>query len=181
MAAGNKVKEAADAARTDVMDIAGLGFVLDGTPTTILAFDQAAAQTLITRYNDNLKTFDKSITDLNTAVDTGNKESEKKESSEKLAMAIPAIVGAVISGLLFFWAKAGKNIDQCLKDAKMGVARGSLAPLAGLVITALTFIFADKLGGRYFISWGLVLFGGIFFIRSIVEYFKVRSAVKKSA
>jgi hypothetical protein len=47
---------------------------------------------------------------------------------------------------------------------------GALWFAGGCLITALTYFAAGGLGGRYFIAWGAVVFGGIQLVRGLVAY-----------
>lgn len=46
--------------------------------------------------------------------------------------------------------------------------KGCLWGLAGLIITGVSYALAPT-GGVYFIFWGLILYGGILFLRGLFK------------
>jgi len=47
---------------------------------------------------------------------------------------------------------------------------GALWFAGGCLLTAITYLIAGELGGRYFIAWGAVVFGGIQLVRGLLAY-----------
>jgi hypothetical protein len=105
---------------------------------------------------------------------------EDRKSRENKAMVIPFLISLGATIILFLWTKTKKPIDSRLRAARKRVAASSLGPTVGFGITALSFIFADKLGDKFVIAWGLVVFGIFFFIRGIMDYLKVKKSLKNA-
>lgn len=125
----------------------------------------------ITAYFDGLEVaatrFDDQVSKLNNAVDSSN-------NATGIGYLWLVIVTAVISIAAFVWSFAVKKQESLeARQHRKQVAYTSLAPLAGALITYVTFLFADQLGGSYFIAYGPVLFGGVVFIQAIVRYLQV--------
>jgi hypothetical protein len=61
-------------------------------------------------------------------------------------------------------------ISEGIKRAgRKNMLYGALWCLGGIVITALSYQAAAKAGGRYVLAWGAIVFGGIQFIRGLLQ------------
>jgi len=61
---------------------------------------------------------------------------------------------------------------EVLRKAGMkNIVIGLLWCVGGIVITAFTYSLASEGGGRYIITWGAILFGGIQAARGLFQYF----------
>lgn len=128
-------------------------------------------ETQINAYFDGLEAsatrFDNQVDKLNKAVDVSN-------NATGIGYLWLVIATAVVSAAAFAWSFALKKEETPEAGAlRKQVAFTSLAPLAGALITYVTFLFADQLGGSYFIAYGPVLFGGIVFVQAIIRYFQL--------
>lgn len=56
--------------------------------------------------------------------------------------------------------------------AKRNMLVGGLWCIGGIVVTIATYAVASGSGGMYFILWGPAIFGGIRFVRGVVQYFQ---------
>jgi hypothetical protein len=63
----------------------------------------------------------------------------------------------------------GTDRDDRRADAMKNIAVGGLICLAGIVITAVSYSMASG-GGRYFITWGAIVFGGIRFFKGLSQF-----------
>ncbi len=147
--------------------------VMDTLPTIVETKDEAKLSEFEAAYNEKLQAYDKQTANFNKAVDN-------KTASEGNGYLWLVLATAAVSAGGFVWAffLQDKNVNEELKKAKKGVAFASIAPLAGAVVTYITFMFADQLGGTYFIAWGPVLIGGIVLVQSIVNYVKLAKISK---
>lgn len=131
-------------------------------------------ETQINEYFDGLNAaatrFDNQIGKLNAAVD----ESNNTKGTGYLWL---VIITAILAAGMFVWAfLLDKKAVPQLTKARRAVAYTSLAPLAGAAITYVTFIFADQLGGSYFIAYGPVLFGAVILVQALINYLKLAKA-----
>jgi len=53
--------------------------------------------------------------------------------------------------------------------AKRNMVVGGLWCVGGIVVTAVTYSQASSGGGRYVMAWGAILFGGIQFVRGLLQ------------
>lgn len=58
--------------------------------------------------------------------------------------------------------------DARQQKAKKDMLYGALWCVGGILVTAFTYSAASNGGGRYFVAWGAILFGGIQFVRGLV-------------
>jgi len=49
---------------------------------------------------------------------------------------------------------------------------GAVWCVGGIIVTAATYSAASNGGGKYFVAWGAILFGGIQFVRGVVASMK---------
>jgi hypothetical protein len=139
-----------------------------GKVTSVL---QVGDEAQITAYFDDLEAsatrFENQVDKLNTAVDTSN-------NATGMGYLWLVIATAILSAAAFVWSFVLKKEEAPeARNLRRLVAYTSLAPFAGALITYITFLFADQLGGSYFIAYGPVLFGGIIFVQAVVRYFQV--------
>lgn len=66
-----------------------------------------------------------------------------------------------------------QRTEVVLKRARVHMGLGGAMFLVGLVITLATYGSADP-GGTYTVMWGAMLFGLLWFIAGVAEYFKAR-------
>ena len=126
--------------------------------------DQTKIENYFNELNDSATRFDQQGSKLNAAVDESN-------NASSIGYLWLVIATGVLAAGAFAWAfLVNKQASSELTKSGRTIAYASLAPLAGALITYVTFIFADKLGGSYFIAYGPVLFGGIVFVQSITKY-----------
>lgn len=142
---------------------------LDKAPTVIGVGDEAAVNAYLDGLDAAAAKFDTQMGKLNGAVD----ESNNATGNNYLWMVIAA---AVLTAGAFVWAfvlSKQKQLSDQLGKARKGIAYASLAPLAGALITYVSYMFADKLGGSYIIAYGPVVFGVIILAQAVVNYVKL--------
>lgn len=123
---------------------------------------------------------------LNKSIDEYNKAYDQYSISEygftdaqyRIAYWIAAGLTATIALCSFVWAYHKNSQDRSktkkaagLRNQRKTIARDSLWPLGGGLITLGTYYF--PIGDTYFVAWGVILFGLIFYGRSIAKYRKM--------
>lgn len=86
--------------------------------------------------------------------------------SNLVASGVPEDIAATIVRDL-----SGKIRDAKRKRARRDILVGGLFFVGGLVITLITYSNASHGGGRYVVTWGAIIFGGIQFFRGLATYF----------
>lgn len=148
---------------------------LDNLQTSLTAQDEAGLAQFETSYNTQIDAYNKAAANMNASVEVRN----ASEGTLYLSM----LVGTgVLTVAAFLWAFMGgkKQSSPELAKARQAVAFTSIAPLVGAGITYVSFLFADQLGGSYYIAYGPILFGAVIFIQSIVQYLKAKKQPKQS-
>ena len=149
--------------------------VIDTLQSILAAKDEA-------RYKQFAKDFNVAYKDYQSKVDAWNDAvtvSNQNRSNPYLWM---LIVTGVVAAVVWAWALVKRDVRVVVQQAKKQVAIASLWPLAGAAITYITFIFAEQLGGSFYIAYGPVVFGLVLLIQAIINYVKTtKSAPKTSA
>lgn len=116
--------------------------------------------------NDEAAAFDAQMTRVSDAVQASN------DATGGLYLAVLIVTGVIALGS-FLWAFVRPRTDSNSPEeqkARRTVALSSLTPLAGALITYVTFMYMAKNGGTYYVVWGLIIIGLVVYIRSIAEY-----------
>jgi hypothetical protein len=69
------------------------------------------------------------------------------------------------------------NVESEIAEAHKAKANkdmlwGAVWCVGGIIVTAATYSAASNGGGRYFVAWGAILFGGIQFIKGVIASMK---------
>ena len=149
-------KEFASAAGALAVHLAGVEIVFTGSE------DEATAY--FDTYNQLSDDFYAAGDAINVSID----EADRGETTLYLL----ALVGTVIVSIgTLIWARHGwARYSTEKRRARMALVKSSLWPLAGALITFVTWVYADKIGGQYYVVWGLILFGFAAYIREILQY-----------
>lgn len=99
---------------------------------------------------------------------------EESNTAQGRPYLVAFVVSAILAVPAMLWAFTRREATTALTKARRMVGWSSLWPLAGAGITYITYIFADKLGGTFYIAYGPVLFGLVLFATSIANYRKLR-------
>lgn len=141
----------------------------------IQAQDATSAQQHLTQFNLDINSFNSGVDDFNAAVAVDNKQvSSKQANYEKLYLGA-LIATAVLCAGTFLWAYTHKSFDVRTDVQQHHLARLSIAPFVGALITFVTYQ-AAKDGGTYFIAYGPVLIGGFMYLSALAAYRRNRSA-----
>jgi hypothetical protein len=70
-------------------------------------------------------------------------------------------------------------LNAKLSEFRKGMLVNGAICIGGALITVLTYSAASTGGGRYFVFWGAVIYGGVQCIRSTYYYFKTKSMIRK--
>lgn len=143
------------------------GVFIEGIQSEDQAAQQAAGETFNTSMKEVMDKISAADTKMSEAIDASNNQ----EGTLYLVLTAAA---AVMSLGSFIWAFRKQEATPELTKVRRGVAFGSLWILAGAALTYGTFLFADKLGGSYYIMYGPVVFGAILFVSSIANYVKLK-------
>lgn len=168
---GKKYTEAAGALKEAAQS---LKQAIDGLGTALDSHDQNTIQAAFGNLENKLTAYDDQMEVLNNSVESSN-------SSIGNTYLYLLIATVIIAGVAFAWAFSGKTTTDQLKKAKRAVAYSALAPVAGAAITYVSFLFAEKTSGTYWIAWGPVVIGVIVMIRYIGEYLKLKKTTSSTA
>ena len=142
--------------------------VVDGGINVLKNGNAAAREKASTEFPNQFNT---AVTEYNTAVqnlDKATEEANKKKTAEEgLPYLIILIAAVLLSIVTFIWAFAKKVPQTELRKARRTVAFVTLVPLAGAVITYITFT----------IMTGLMIFGVIVFLRALIGYHKLKRSL----
>ncbi len=163
-AAGEKIKATCKALQTDIISVMSVG----GQPP-VRQIDQA----FFDEYNNHIDAFNNAADGLSAAVETANTTNTNERKKNQYMMLAPFVLSLAVLAWLYSWTSHATS--EKLKEARKAVANSFIAPVVGIGITALTYVFAEKLGGKYVMTWGLVVFGLIIFIQAVVAYQKVKN------
>lgn len=144
--------------------------------------DAASEQVYLDKLNLAINDYNKDVDFLNSSVNSANKTIISDRRSSTMPFVALLGISIALSIGLFIWSKrlqpvSGQNDEtrvEIISKARRDVAKASLAPVIGIAISVGSYYFADKLGGSYFFAWGIILFGFVYFIRSIVDYLKIK-------
>lgn len=154
--------------------------VVDGGINVLKNGNAAAREKASTEFPNQFNT---AVTEYNTAVqnlDKATEEANKKKTAEEgLPYLIILIAAVLLSIVTFIWAFAKKVPQTELRKARRTVAFVTLVPLAGAVITYITFLIASQQqnGGTFTIMTGLMIFGVIVFLRALIGYHKLKRSL----
>lgn len=162
-AATNKYRNAADSLKKPLHY---LHSVMTGPNLRIQQDAYEKFETALGKAEDEMK---QAIDEMNQAVDKAN----SAQSTPYLWALIGTAVLAVASAA---WAFMKREATPELTKHRRGVAFASIWPLLGAGITYGTFAFADKLGGKFYIMYGLILFGLVAYVSAVANYLKARKA-----
>ncbi|MBS1910640.1 MAG: hypothetical protein JST22_01515 [Bacteroidetes bacterium] len=65
---------------------------------------------------------------------------------------------------------ASDTMDPETERARKDMIAGGIICLIGIAVTIVSYVAASNGGGRYVVTWGAVLFGGIRFFRGYARY-----------
>lgn len=142
---------------------------LDKAPGIFDTGDEATVNKYLQDVDLAATKFDNQMNHVNDAVG----ESNSAKGNNYLWL---VVVAGIVSAGAFAWAfvlSKQKQLSQQLLQARKGIAFASLAPLAGALITYVSYMFADKLGGSYVIAYGPVLVGAFVLVQAIANYAKL--------
>ena len=66
------------------------------------------------------------------------------------------------------YTEDSSNTDDVKSAAKKDMLVGGLWFFGGIAVTAITYSMASG-GGRYFLAWGAIIFGGIQFFKGLIN------------
>ena len=144
-----------------------LAELLNQASIKLSSSDESEIEAYIQELSAAAEALDEQITKVSVAV----KDSEKREGVIYLVL---AIVSVVISVGAFIWGFRKKEASYELTKARRGVAFSSLWILGGAMATYLSFVFAEQLGGAYYVMYGPILIGLVAFVVSISNYLKLK-------
>lgn len=140
---------------------------INGVSAAIDTQDEATITAYFEGLSAEAKAFDVQIEKLNASVEEAN-------TSMGTGYLWMVIAAGAIAAAAFGWAFGTKKpTDKDALKAKRTIAYASLAPLAGALITYISFMAADSTGGGYLIAWGPIVVGVIIMIRSVMNYISV--------
>lgn len=128
-----------------------------------------------TAFNDHASAYDRAFTAFNDSIDTNNKAVIEENKTGGLYLGALIVTG-VVATASFIWAFAMRQKQsqpEQLRSARRNVALNSLWPLGGALVTFVTYQLATA-GGTYTIAWGAIVIGAVFFLKSIVDYARLR-------
>ena len=135
-------------------------------------FEATEEQT--TEYFD---TYGSLIDDLNASLDVLWVSVDEANSGEtNLYTAVLVACGLVTIGTLIWSRRGWQSLAKEKRAARKAVVVASIWPLAGALITYLTWTFADKLDGTAFVAWGLILFGFMAYGKAVMSYVATNKA-----
>ncbi|MDO5343301.1 MAG: hypothetical protein Q4F02_00080 [Candidatus Saccharibacteria bacterium] len=162
-AATNKYRDAVATVKQPLSDLRA----------AVNAGDPAAIQTQYQKFSATLTAAEKQTM---AAADEINKAVEKANSAQSTPYLWALIATAVLAVASAAWAFMKHEATPELTKHRRGVALASIWPLLGAGITYGTFAFADKFGGKFYIMYGLILFGLVAYAGAVANYLKARKA-----
>lgn len=179
----SKLEQAANDFSTEGQSQATATAVSDMKASAFQLKDAFGAMRIANETND-ARAYDQAYLDVDTAITNYNATLDAYNKSEYLFSEgeytliywSAAVATAILAAASFAWAitknkkdAAKSKIAKDLKEQRMRIAKDSLWPIGGAVVTLLTYYF--PIGGTYFIAWGAILLGLAFYIRSIYVYY----------
>lgn len=122
--------------------------------------------------NQYLEQIRDSVKKYSAAIEEMNKAASESNSYAEYFFLLVAIAAAAMAVGSFVWFAIGrsKQLSSGLLVARKAVALSSLIPLAGAVVTYVTFMLASNAGGTYTVAYGLILIGLAAYVSSILRY-----------
>lgn len=143
--------------------------LIDEVPAIVRANNLPALQENFAKLQQADKALSMASDELNKAVEKANDSQSTPYLWALIGTAVLAVVSAV-------WAFMKREATPELTKHRRGVALASIWPLLGAGITYGTFAFADKLGGKFYIMYGLIIFGLVAYASAVGNYLKARKA-----
>jgi uncharacterized membrane protein YciS (DUF1049 family) len=134
--------------------------------------DEAAVSTKHAAFTIAATEYDKAFLTFNDSIDENNDLVAQGKNTEVAYLAAVLVTG-LITAVTFLWAFLKKHPIVQLNEAKKSVALSSIWPLVGAAITFISYRMAAT-GGTYTIAWGAVVVGAVFYIKALVDYFKLK-------
>jgi hypothetical protein len=167
-AAAEELKTKATALKTAMNEFVA---AMEGDDTTLVEAKMDAYNTAETAFFTSHDSFNKSV-------DTQNAVAENEDKQTGGLYLLSAIATGLLAAASFGWAFMKKDSNPALQAAQRSIAISSLWPLAGALITYVTYAMAEN-GGSYTIMWGLIVFGLFLFVQSVVKYFQIKKVTKR--
>ena len=122
--------------------------------------------------NQYLEKTRNSVKKYSAAIEEVNKAASEANSYAEYFFLLVTIAAAAMTVGSFVWFAIGrsKQLSSGLLVARKAVALSSLIPLAGAVVTYVTFMLASNAGGTYTVAYGLILIGLAAYVSSILRY-----------
>lgn len=113
----------------------------------------------------------KSIYDARESMGTsGSYETDTLTELRRHASVRSKVIEMYISQL---YTQAAPFKAQAIEEA----LKGFLWLIGGALVSFFSYNNAAETGGKYVIFWGAIIFGGIQFIRAMINYFKIRKVL----
>ena len=151
---------------TEVKKYAGeIKVLLDKVTVVLRERDYNTVNQYLEQIRDSVKKYSAAIEEMNKAASESNSYAE-------YFFLLVAIAAAAMAVGSFVWFAIGrsKQLSSGLLVARKAVALSSLIPLAGAVVTYVTFMLASNAGGTYTVAYGLILIGLAAYVSSILRY-----------
>ena len=139
--------------------------LLDKIAVVLRERDYNAANQYLAQTRNSVKKYSAAIEEVKKAASESNSYAE-------YFFLLVAIAAAAMAVGSFVWFAIGrsKQLSSGLLVARKAVALSSLIPLAGAVVTYVTFMLASNAGGTYTVAYGLILIGLAAYVSSILRY-----------
>lgn len=80
----------------------------------------------------------------------------------------------------YFISELYAKVRPLKRRAVSNLIKGTSWAIGGVLVTYFSYSYAHETGGRYFVTWGAILFGGIQAIRSLYYYTVINRVVENS-
>ncbi len=136
--------------------------------------------------NGDENTYNRGLENYNSGIEKLNQVAKQHDQALGIYNPGPtyiwlSIIFSIISFVLFVksQAKIVGDFSRAKREVMLGLFKSSLWPTIGSLVTTIWY-YSTPPGEKYFILWGPMLIGFIYFVRALLNYIKIRKPLKIS-